>query len=87
MILVTLIVKKENNSLKSIKLIMAWDQRKMEKDLPPSLIILQVKWLPNLELIQQNKECNSNPNFSSLKEMAVNVDKLISKRQKSIKKI
>ena len=77
MILETLIVKKESNLLKSIKLIMAWDQLKMEKDLLQFLITLPVKWYLNLVVMQPNKACNSNLNFLSFKEKDVNVDLII----------
>ena len=70
----TLIVKKGSNLLKSIKLIMAWDQLKMGKGLLQFLITLLVKWLPNLVVMQTNKACNSNLNFLSLKMKVVNVD-------------
>ena len=79
----TLIVKKGSNLLKSIKLIMAWDQLKMEMDLLQFSIILPVKWSVNLVVMQTNKACNSNLNFLSLKEKDVNVD-LLSFKVKSI---
>lgn len=73
---VTLIVKKESNLQKSIKLIMAWDQPKMEKDLLRFLITSLAKWFPNSVEMQTNKACNSSLNSLSLKERTVNVDLL-----------